>query len=152
MMSHIRVVIVRQWKNGNTDYGKCRFGKYGHGLHTKHTLIWCALMDRDWAHRLSNMNYQNLIDRNWRRSGKYCYKPVLERTCCPMYTIRYVLRMFMNVCMSTWVHVFRCDAVNFKLRKSHKKVIKKLNGFIISGEKSSKKNWKWNTGKGCDGR
>ncbi|CAG2164796.1 unnamed protein product [Oppiella nova] len=56
-----------------------------------------------WAHRLSNMNYQNLIDRNWRRSGKYCYKPVLERTCCPMYTIR-------------------CDAVNFKLRKSHKKV------------------------------
>ncbi|CAG2164797.1 unnamed protein product, partial [Oppiella nova] len=52
--------------------------------------------------------------------GKYCYKPVLERTCCPMYTIR-------------------CDALNFKLRKSHKKVIKKLNGFIISGEKSSKR-------------
>ncbi|CAG2179244.1 unnamed protein product, partial [Oppiella nova] len=51
-------------KDGNTDYGKCRFGM--------------------WAHRLSNMNYQNLIDRNWRRSGKYCYKPVLERTCCPM--------------------------------------------------------------------
>jgi len=37
------------------------------------------------------------------------------------------------------VHVFRCDAVNFKLRKSHKKSDKKIEWIIISGEKSSKR-------------
>lgn len=32
--------------------------------------------------------YQALIDRGWRRSGCYVYKPTVERTCCPQYTIR----------------------------------------------------------------
>jgi len=36
-------------------------------------------------------DYQDLIDRGWRRSGKYCYKPTVHVTCCPMYTIRCVL-------------------------------------------------------------
>ncbi|KAI8609038.1 arginine-tRNA-protein transferase [Chytriomyces sp. MP71] len=34
------------------------------------------------------MMYQRLIDRGWRRSGHYCYKPDNARTCCPAYTIR----------------------------------------------------------------
>ncbi|OAY71666.1 Arginyl-tRNA--protein transferase 2 [Ananas comosus] len=29
-----------------------------------------------------------LLDRGWRRSGCYLYKPEMERTCCPSYTIR----------------------------------------------------------------
>ena len=33
-------------------------------------------------------DYQLLIDRGWRRSGTYIYKPVMEKTCCPLYTIR----------------------------------------------------------------
>ncbi|KMZ58059.1 hypothetical protein ZOSMA_7G00880 [Zostera marina] len=33
-------------------------------------------------------DYQELIDRGWRRSGKYVYKPNMENTCCPQYTIR----------------------------------------------------------------
>ncbi|XP_060521349.1 arginyl-tRNA--protein transferase 1 isoform X2 [Cylas formicarius] len=59
-------------------------------------------------------DYQDLIDRGWRRSGKYCYKPSMDKTCCPQYTIR-------------------CDAVNFVLNKSHKKVIKKFNKFLRDG-------------------
>lgn len=55
--------------------------------------------------------YQNLIDRNWRRCGKYIYKPINSEICCPMYTIR-------------------CDAVNFKLSNSQKKVIKRFNNYI----------------------
>lgn len=43
-----------------------------------------------WGHLLTPSNYQNLIDRGWRRSGKYVYKPILNRTCCPAYTIRLV--------------------------------------------------------------
>lgn len=33
-------------------------------------------------------DYQDLLDRGWRRSGKFLYKPEMERTCCPSYTIR----------------------------------------------------------------
>lgn len=34
------------------------------------------------------MDYQHLIDNNWRRSGTYLYRPVLEKSCCPAHTIR----------------------------------------------------------------
>lgn len=40
------------------------------------------------AHFLSVEDYQDLIDRGWRRSGKYCYKPSNRTTCCPSYTIK----------------------------------------------------------------
>ncbi|KAF4357416.1 hypothetical protein F8388_017869 [Cannabis sativa] len=41
-----------------------------------------------WAHSLSVNDYQDLLDRGWRRSGSFLYKPEMERTCCPSYTIR----------------------------------------------------------------
>lgn len=41
-----------------------------------------------WAHSLTVQDYQALIDRGWRRSGSYCYKPLNDETCCPMYTIK----------------------------------------------------------------
>ncbi|CAH1977898.1 unnamed protein product [Acanthoscelides obtectus] len=41
-----------------------------------------------WADTLTVEDYQNLIDRGWRRSGKYCYKPTMDETCCPQYTIK----------------------------------------------------------------
>lgn len=31
---------------------------------------------------------EDLLDRGWRRSGSFLYKPEMERTCCPSYTIR----------------------------------------------------------------
>jgi len=40
------------------------------------------------AHRLSAHQYQALLERGWRRSGSYVYKPDMARTCCPQYTIR----------------------------------------------------------------
>lgn len=43
-----------------------------------------------WASCLTVQAYQDLIDRGWRRSGKYCYKSTMDKTCCPLYTIRYV--------------------------------------------------------------
>uniref|UniRef100_A0A8D9ELM3 Arginyl-tRNA--protein transferase 1 n=1 Tax=Cacopsylla melanoneura TaxID=428564 RepID=A0A8D9ELM3_9HEMI len=70
-----------------------------------------------WTHVLSVDDYQSLIDRGWRRSGYYCYKPVMNETCCPAYTIK-------------------CDAVNFKLTRSQKKLLKRFNHFFLTGEKS----------------
>lgn len=67
-----------------------------------------------WAHCLTAADYQALIDRGWRRSGKYCYKPSMSTTCCPSYTIR-------------------CDASAFKISKSQKKVIKRMNRYLSNG-------------------
>lgn len=68
---------------------------------------------------------------NWQfsllcRSGKYSYKPTMKVTCCPQYAIR-------------------CDAVNFQLSKSQKKVIKRVNRFLITGQRPGE-----STGQGED--
>ncbi|XP_065090515.1 arginyl-tRNA--protein transferase 1 isoform X1 [Ochlerotatus camptorhynchus] len=67
-----------------------------------------------WAHTMTCQDYQDLIDRGWRRSGCYCYKPEMHTTCCPSYTIK-------------------CDATRFRLSKSHKKTIKRVNKFLKDG-------------------
>lgn len=41
-----------------------------------------------WTHRMTAKDYQELIDRGWRRCGSYCYKPNMPITCCPAYTIQ----------------------------------------------------------------
>ncbi|KAK9124476.1 hypothetical protein Sjap_014078 [Stephania japonica] len=40
------------------------------------------------AHSITADDYQDLLDRGWRRSGSFLYKPEMEKTCCPSYTIR----------------------------------------------------------------
>ncbi|XP_019562726.3 arginyl-tRNA--protein transferase 1 isoform X2 [Aedes albopictus] len=81
-----------------------------------------------WAHTMTCQDYQDLIDRGWRRSGCYCYKPEMNTTCCPSYTIK-------------------CDAMNFRLNKSHKKIIKRVNKFLKDGIKGKDED----TAKGSDG-
>lgn len=59
-----------------TTCGYCKSGRrssISHGL---------------WAHSLTISDYQDLLDRGWRRSGCFLYKPEMETTCCPAYTIR----------------------------------------------------------------
>ncbi|NP_001085118.1 uncharacterized protein LOC432192 [Xenopus laevis] len=73
-----------------------------------------------WAHTLTVQDYQDLIDRGWRRSGKYVYKPLMNQTCCPQYTIR-------------------LSASNFQPTKSHKKVLKKVLKYLHAGEVSHSK-------------
>ena len=43
---------------------------------------------------LTLQNYQDLIDRGFRRSGTYLYKPDLRNGCCPQYTIRLDVQRF----------------------------------------------------------
>lgn len=38
--------------------------------------------------------YQYLVDRGWRRSGKYLYKPDISESCCSQYTIRLKVSVF----------------------------------------------------------
>ncbi|XP_057667014.1 arginyl-tRNA--protein transferase 1 isoform X3 [Diorhabda carinulata] len=84
----------------------------------KHSCGYCksenSISQGMWAESLTVDDYQELIDRGWRRSGKYCYKSLMEQTCCPLYTIK-------------------CDVINFLLSKSQKKVIKRFNKFLKDG-------------------
>ena len=69
-----------------------------------------------WAHEMTPEQYQIMIDRALRRSGKFCYKSVLDKICCPTFAIR-------------------CEALNFKPSRSQRKVIKRFNDFIYHGIK-----------------
>lgn len=55
--------------------------------------------------------YQSLIDKGWRRCGTYYYKPDVDKCCCRPYSIR------LNV-------------LNYSMRASHKKAMKKFNKFL----------------------
>ncbi|TMS04457.1 Arginyl-tRNA--protein transferase 1, partial [Larimichthys crocea] len=81
-------------------YCKNEKGNFSHGM---------------WSHTMTVQDYQDLIDRGWRRSGKYVYKPIMNKTCCPQYTIR-------------------CHALKFQPSKSHKKILKKMSKFLSKGE------------------
>ena len=91
------------------------------GFDSGHSCGYCkgektSLTHGMWGHQLSHADYQALIDRGWRRSGKYLYKPDMSRTCCPQYTIR-------------------CDADAFRPTKSQKKIIKRFRNFLVTGRR-----------------
>ncbi|KAH8830854.1 arginine-tRNA-protein transferase [Flagelloscypha sp. PMI_526] len=69
------------------------------------------------ANKLTCDVYQKMIDRGWRRSGTWCYRPHLETSCCPNYTIR-------------------LDASKFRTSKSQRKLINRFNRFILTGSKT----------------
>ncbi|KAF9568968.1 hypothetical protein CPC08DRAFT_757172 [Agrocybe pediades] len=70
------------------------------------------------AIQLTCSAYQDMIDRGWRRSGNYCYKPDLKRSCCPQYTIK-------------------LDAAAFKPSRSQRQLMNRWNRFVLNGEPST---------------
>uniref|UniRef100_A0A914H674 Arginyl-tRNA--protein transferase 1 n=1 Tax=Globodera rostochiensis TaxID=31243 RepID=A0A914H674_GLORO len=73
-----------------------------------------------WAHRLTVQHYQCLADRGWRRSGGYLYKPLMDRTCCPQYTIR-------------------LDVHKFCLSRTQKRVLRTMRDFLRTGQRPSRR-------------
>ncbi|PLB55707.1 Arginyl-tRNA-protein transferase [Aspergillus steynii IBT 23096] len=61
------------------------------------------------------VHYEELVNRGWRRSGTLYYKPNLQRSCCPHYTMR-------------------MEASAFKPRKDQRKAINRWNKFILGPE------------------
>ncbi|KAI0352829.1 hypothetical protein OH77DRAFT_1427947 [Trametes cingulata] len=81
------------------------------------------------ASQLSCRVYQEMIDRGWRRSGTFCYKPDMKRTCCPQYTIK-------------------LDALEFKPSKSQRKLLNRWNRFVLQGNNKGASDPKSAKGKG----
>ncbi|RKO97315.1 hypothetical protein CAUPRSCDRAFT_5250, partial [Caulochytrium protostelioides] len=63
------------------SHGKCGYCHGSRGSRSSHTFGFLAT-------RLSVTGYQQLIDRGWRRSGRYLYHPHPATSCCKLYTIR----------------------------------------------------------------
>lgn len=87
-----------------------------------------------WAHRMTVEDYQALIDRGWRRSGHYCYKPTNHRTCCPQYTIRCCPPLpapFLEAGQG-WL---RCPVAEVPLSGSQKRVARRVGDFLATGER-----------------
>ncbi|KAH8401407.1 hypothetical protein KR009_005307 [Drosophila setifemur] len=98
-----------------------QLGKCGYCSGTK-----CSLSHGMHAYRLDCQDYQELIDRGWRRCGNYCYKLRNKETCCPCYTIK-------------------CDALEFKLTKSNKRILRRMTRFLRDGKRET------GSGNGGDG-
>ncbi|KAL1238105.1 Arginyl-tRNA--protein transferase [Trichinella pseudospiralis] len=75
-----------------------------------------------WAYQLNVTHYQKMLDKGWRRSGHYCYKPIHEESCCTLHTIR-------------------CDALEFRPSRSQKRVDREQTNSFESGysERKQKK-------------
>ena len=67
-----------------------------------------------WVIDLTCSHYQGLVDRNWRRSGKYLYKPHPDRCLSLQYTIR-------------------LDVHRFTPSQSHKNLIQRIGAYLRDG-------------------
>ncbi len=67
-----------------------------------------------WAYKMSCRDYQDLVDRGFQRSGKYVYRPVMRRTCCPQYVVR-------------------LDSRKFLMSKAQRKTVKKMRRYLVEG-------------------
>ncbi|KAL7738447.1 hypothetical protein ACLKA6_006755 [Drosophila palustris] len=112
------VSIVQYFGEQNSKCGYCSGTNCSrsHGMH---------------AYRLSCDDYQELIDRGWRRCGNYCYKPQNDVTCCPCYTIK-------------------SDALEFKLSKSNKRILRRMNKFLRDGKRETGESQTSKNGDGGD--
>ncbi|CAM6106267.1 unnamed protein product [Calypogeia fissa] len=90
-----------------------------------------------WAYRLTVQDYQELLDRGWRRSGMFLYKPHMKRTCCPPYTIRLKADSF----------VATKDQMRV-LRRMQRYLERKLDGLQTVGELQEEKGEASERGKG----
>jgi arginine-tRNA-protein transferase len=81
---------------------------------------YCKQSTGRWTFGMSSRklfveHYQWLLDRGWRRSGTWLYKPLNAKACCPQYTIR-------------------LDVRKFKPNKKQRKVLKNFQRFLQTGE------------------
>ncbi|KAF9206336.1 Arginyl-tRNA--protein transferase 1 [Haplosporangium sp. Z 27] len=97
-----------------TPYGKnvhsCGYCKSATGSHTYGMI----------AHLMTAKEYQRLINRGWRRSGRNIYKPNLRNSCCPQYTIR-------------------LKASEFEASKHQRQIVNRFNNYIQEGDENFEK-------------
>ncbi|KLO19830.1 hypothetical protein SCHPADRAFT_898403 [Schizopora paradoxa] len=92
--------------------------------YSSNSCVYCQKSSSDssvtvgmYPSRMSCLFYQAIIDRGWVRSGEYCYKPDMRRTCCPQYTIR-------------------LDVGEFSPSRGQRKAVHRWNRYVSLGKKN----------------
>ncbi|XP_072954259.1 arginyl-tRNA--protein transferase 2-like [Typha angustifolia] len=79
-----------------------------------------------WAYSMTADDYQELLDHGWRRCGCLVYKPEMEETCCPSYTIRLKASEFVpsrdQARVDRRMQRFLNGAINLKNKESNDKM------------------------------
>lgn len=78
-MATRRLSLVRDYGEYASSCGYCGSRSSGEETSWSHGMM---------AEVLSVEAYQDLIDRGWRRSGRWLYQPLNHQTCCQLLTIR----------------------------------------------------------------
>lgn len=73
---------ICEWFGGREKGHRCGYCKSESG----------SVTSGMWGHSYTPREYELLMNRGWRRSGNYFYKPCMQVTCCPQYTIRLKVR------------------------------------------------------------
>lgn len=102
-----KVSLVEYYGLGENSCGYCKTN----GVRTSNSRLSYDMR----AHTLTAADYQDLLDRGWRRSGNYCYHPVNGSSCCPNYPIQ-------------------CKPLEFKFSRSQRRCIERMNQFLVYGE------------------
>ncbi|KAF8812341.1 hypothetical protein BYT27DRAFT_6414503 [Phlegmacium glaucopus] len=121
-MENITNIAIPRGPSGTTCGYCSEPGQRSEAVTSSHSATLEAL-------KLSCGVYQGMIDRGWRRSGTYCYKPNLKASCCPQYTIK-------------------LDATAFKPSRSQRQILSRWNRFILHGGQNDTmevENKKWFT-------
>ncbi|KAF1768735.1 hypothetical protein GCK72_000548 [Caenorhabditis remanei] len=102
--------------NSSEKVGEEAEGEESSGEEQPEGRIQSSVTGGVWAHRMLVDDYAGLLDKGWRRSGKYLYKPNNKVTCCPQYTIR-------------------LDVTRFKMSRSQKRAMRQMNEFLANDKR-----------------
>ena len=61
-------------------------------------------------------DYQDLIDKGWRRSGTWIYRPYNELACCPSYTVSFKYSLFEFYILNFSFRFFQVQMIDMKDR------------------------------------
>lgn len=82
-----------------------------------------------WSEKMSAQDFQELVDRGCQRSGKFVYLPSNRVTCCPQY-------------------ILRLDVSSFRVSKSQRRVIRRFNEYLRTGQMTQKPSGEEGEGEG----
>eukprot|EP00899_Mesostigma_viride_P020637 jgi/Mesvir1/28575/Mv00990-RA.1 len=106
-MERIPTTIVEDRGEYGSSCGYCKSGSSSSYAYGNLASVYGGM----WCHAIAVADYQALLDRGWRRSGCYLYKPDLPRTCCRLYTIR-------------------LHTASFAMSRAQHKVLRRMEGYL----------------------
>ena len=91
-MAHL--TTVEHLQSRSTSCGYCHAGRDSDGEDNSDENEGTSRSFGMLVPSLTAEQYEQLLERGWRRSGTYIYRPYNDLTCCPQHPIRLLARDF----------------------------------------------------------